>query len=79
MSLMHLPGGSRIKNSPANAKDAGDIGLIPVQEDSLEEEMAHPLQFSCWENLMDRGVWWASVQGVRKKQTLLSSQARTHS
>ena len=30
----------KVKNSPANAKDARDIGLIPVQEESLEEDMA---------------------------------------
>jgi len=38
-------------------------------EDSLEEEMATPLQCSCLENSMDRGAWWATVYGVAKSQT----------
>ena len=42
------------------------------QEDPMEEEMATPLQYSCLENPMDRGVWWATVHGVTKSQTRLS-------
>ena len=41
-------------------------------EDPLEKEMATPLQYSCLENPMDRGAWWAAVHGVTKSQTRLS-------
>ena len=36
------------------------------REDPLEKEMATPLQYSCLENSMDRGAWWAIVHGVTK-------------
>ena len=39
-----------------------------VQEDPLEKEMV-TLQYSCLENPMDRGAWWATVGGVAKSQT----------
>ena len=41
-------------------------------EDPLEEYMANPLQYSCLENSMDRGAWWAAVLGVTKNWTRLS-------
>ena len=43
----------------------------PGQEDPLEEGMANPLQYSCLENPMDRGAWWATVLRVAKSQTQL--------
>ena len=43
------------------------------QEDPLDLEMASPLQYSCLENLMDRGAWWATVHGVTKLQTQFSN------
>ena len=40
------------------------------QEDSLEKELAgNTCQYSCLENSMDRGAWWATVLGVAKSQT----------
>ena len=42
------------------------------QEDPLEKEMANPLQYSCLENPMDGGAWWATVHGVAKSRTRLS-------
>ena len=42
------------------------------REDPLEKEMAIPLQYSCLENAMDRGAWWATVHGVAKSRTRLS-------
>ena len=42
------------------------------QEDPLEEELATPLQYSCLENPMDRGAWWAAAHGVAKSRTRLS-------
>ena len=42
-------------------------------EDPLEQETANPFQYSCLENPMDRGAWWATVHGVSKSQTQLST------
>ena len=61
-----FPGGSVVKNPPANA---GDPGSIPGLGRSPGERKGYPLQFSCLENLMDRGAWWAIVHGVAKNQT----------
>ena len=41
------------------------------QEDPLEKEMATHSSILAWKNLMDRGVWWVTVHGVRKSQTRL--------
>ena len=60
-----------VKNPHANAEDIRDAGLIPGQEDPLEEGVANPLQYSCLENPMDRGAWWATVHGVTKSRTRL--------
>ena len=54
-----------VKNPPANVGDAGDISLIPGLG-------MNPLQYSCPENSMDRGVWQAAVHGVTKIRTQLS-------
>ena len=51
---------------PAKAGDAGDSGLIPGSERSTEEWNDNPLQFSCLENSMDRGAWWAKVHGLQR-------------
>ena len=40
--------------------------------------MANPVQYSCLENSMDRGAWWAAVHGVAKSQTPLSARTHTH-
>ena len=47
------------------------------QEDPLEEGMAILLQYSCLENPIDRGAWWATVHGIAKSQTQLK-QLSTH-
>ena len=41
-------------------------------EDPLEKKMATPLHYSCLENPMDGGAWWATVQGVANSRTWLS-------
>ena len=51
---------------------AGDSGLIPRSGRSPGEENGNPLQYSCLENSMDRGVWWATVDGVTKRWIRLS-------
>ena len=61
-----------VKNLPANAEEAGDAGSIPGLGRSPGKGNGNLLQYSCLENLMDRGVWWAIVHGVVKGQTLLN-------
>ena len=52
-----------------SACSAGDVGLIPGLRRSLGGGHGNPLQYSCLENLMDRGAWWAMVHGFEKSQT----------
>ena len=59
-----------VENPSANP---GDTGLIPALERSPAIGNGDPFQYSCLENSMDRGAWWAKVHGVSKSQTLLSS------
>ena len=56
-----------LKNLPANAGDARKVGLIPGLGRSLREGNGYPLQYSCLQNLIDRGAWWATVHGVTKE------------
>ena len=53
-----------VKNLRANVGDAKGAGLIPGSGRSPGEEHDNPLQYSCLENPMDRGAWWATVYGV---------------
>ena len=55
-----------IKNPPANVGDAKDEGLIPGSGRSPGVGNGTSLQYSCLENSMDRGAWWATVHGVTK-------------
>ena len=55
-----------IKNLPANA---GDLGLIPGWGRSPGEGNGNSLQYSCLENPVDRGAWWATVHNIAKSQT----------
>ena len=54
------------KESAANARDTGDVGLIPGSGRSPGGGNGNPLQYSCLENPMDRGAWQAEVHGVAK-------------
>ena len=58
-----------VKNLPANARDSGNLGSIPGLGRSPGGGNGTPLQYSCRENLMDRGAWWAIVHRVAKSQT----------
>ena len=58
-----------VKKLPASAGAAGDVGSIPGSGRSPEEGNDNHLQYSCLENPMDRGAWWAAVHGVAKSQT----------
>ena len=55
-----------VKNLLANA---GDAGSILGSGRSPGGGHGNPLQYSCLENPMDRGAWWATVHGVPKSQT----------
>ena len=56
-------GGSAGKES---AHNAGDPGPIPGSGRSPGEGNVNPFQYSCLENPMDRGVWWAEVHGIAR-------------
>ena len=60
-----------LKSLAANARDIGDMGLIPGSGRSPGEGNDYPLQHSCLENSMDRGTWRAIVRGVVKSRTQL--------
>ena len=69
-----------VRNPPASAGDIRDAGSIPGSGRSPGGGNGNPLQYSCLENPMDRGAWWATVHGVSKSQTRLkrlSMPART--
>ena len=51
---MGFPGGTLVKNLPASAGDAGDTGLIPGLKRFPGEERGNKVQYSFWENLVDR-------------------------
>ena len=68
-----FPGGSVVKNLPADVGDRGDMGLIPGLGRSSGGGNGNPLQYSCLENSMDRGAWWTIVPWVAKSQTQLSN------
>ena len=50
-----------VKNLPTSAGDTRDVGLIPGSGRSPGEENGNPLQYSCLENSMDKGTWWAII------------------
>ena len=58
-----------VKNPPASARDARDVGLIPESGRSPGVENGNPLQYSCRVNSKDSRAWRATVHGVAKSQT----------
>ena len=63
-----FPGNSEVKNPPASE---GDTGSIHASGRSPAVRNGNPLQYSCLENSMDRGAWWATVHGLTKSWTHL--------
>ena len=61
---MYFTGGSEVKNPPAMQEMQVQI---PGSGRSSGEVNGHPLQYSCLENAMDRGAWWATVHGDAKE------------
>ena len=70
MAHMGFPGGRVVKNPFGNARDAGSI---PELGRSPGIGNGKPLQYSCLENSLDRRAWWATVHGVTKTRTRLST------
>ena len=64
-----------VKNLPASA---GDVGLIPGSGKTPERGNGNPLEYSYWENPKDGGARWATVHGITKSQTRLSTHILTH-
>ena len=58
-----------VKNLSANAGDIRDVASTPGLGRSPGGGHANPVQYSCLENPMDGGAWWAAVHGVAKSQT----------
>ena len=69
-----FPGSSVVKDLPVNA---GDVGSIPGSGRSPREGNDNPLQYSCLENPMDRGVWRTTVHEVEKSQAQFSNSTAT--
>ena len=70
MEELGSPGGSNGKESACNP---GDLGSIAGSGRPPGEGNGYPLQLSCLENSVGRAAWWATVHGVTKSQTRLSS------
>ena len=66
-----FPGGATGKESAYNAGDVGDVGLIPGSGRSSGGGPGNSIQYSGWENPMDRGAWWATVYRVTQSQIQL--------
>ena len=65
--------GTVVKNLPVNAQDARDVSLIPGWGKAPGVRNGNPVQYSFLEIFMNKGAWWATVHGVAKSQTQLSS------
>ena len=67
---MGFPGDPVVKNTPANAGDTRDAGLILGSGRSPGGGNGNPLPYSCLGNPMDRGSWWATVCGAAKESDM---------
>ena len=69
----YIQGSSQValvaKNLPANARDIRDTSSVPALGRSPGGGHGNPLQYSCLENPLDRGAWWAIVHGVAESDT----------
>ena len=72
--MLVFPGGSDGKES---AHNAGDLASIPGLGGSPGGRHGNPLQYSCLENPMDRGAWWATVHGGHNESD--TTEATKHS
>ena len=77
-SVVYFPGGSVVKNLPANAGDAGDLGLIPGWEDALRRKWQPtpvflPEKPPVWRSLADYSPWGRQELGKTERTCLLRS------
>ena len=75
---MGFPGGAVVKNLPANAGDATDAVSIPGCGRSSEVGNGNLHKYSCLENSMDRGSWWATVHGIAESNVTEHTHTHTH-
>jgi hypothetical protein len=67
-----------VKSLLANAGDVRDMGLTPRSGRSPGGEHGNQLQYSCLENPVDSGAWWAAVYGVEYSRTRLKQLSMQH-
>ena len=67
-----------VADSKESACNAGYPGSIPGLRRFLGKGNGYPFQYSCLENSMDRGAWWAAVHGITKSQTGVSDLTLSH-
>ena len=67
-----------VKNPPANAGNTGVTGSTPGSGRSARVGNSNLLSYSCLENFMDRGTWWAAAHGVTKSWAQIGMSSRTH-
>ena len=67
-----FPGGSALKNPPGDIGDTRNGISSPGSGRCPGERNGNPLQYSCPENSIDRGAWWATVHGITKNWIRLS-------
>ena len=70
-----FPSGSAVKILTTNAEARVEVTSIPGLGGSPGEGHGHPLQYSCLENPVGRGAWWAAIHGAAKSGTRLSTHA----
>ena len=75
MAIWCFPDGTVVKNPPANV---GDMVSSLGSGRSPSAGNGNLLQYSCLENSMNRGAWQATVHGITKNQTHLSTRTHTH-
>ena len=77
---MGFPGDKEVKNPPASAGEARDLGLIPGWGRCPGVGNGNPLQYSCLGNPMGRGAWLTKVHQVAKESgvTLVTKQQQRH-
>ena len=72
-----FPGGSVVKESVCQCRRY-QLSLIAGSEKSPGEGNGDPFQYSCLENPMGKGVWWATVHGVVKRDMTEHTHTHTH-
>ena len=67
--MQGFPGGTVVKNPPANVGDTRDMGSIPGSGRSPGVGNGNPFQCSCLKNPRDEGAWWAAAYGFTQSRT----------